>query len=180
MNKRKKLAAEKRTKVESTAAYKMWWSERRKAPNPPKNPYHAYMTDRGKKGSQAPLSKWRKAPNRSDIGTVDSPTGSLPRRKQTSQQRPSSPRPIRLAAPAPLRVDRKKTLADYGFPVTPKPVTPKPTISYANVDINTYNKMSLKEQSKYRAYQYEQYKNYLYDQRRKYENMFREDGRGFF
>jgi hypothetical protein len=40
--------------------------------------------------------------------------------------------------------------------------------------------MSLKEQSKYRAYQYEQYKNYLYDQRRKYQNMFREDGRGFF
>ncbi len=104
MNKRKKLAVEKRTKVESTAAYKMWWSERRKAPNPPKNPYHAYMTDRGKKSSQAPLSKWRKAPNRSDIGTIDSPTGSLPRRKQTSQQRPNSPRPIRLAAP--LKVDR--------------------------------------------------------------------------
>lgn len=165
MNKRKKLAAEKRTKVESTAAYKMWWSERRKAPNPPKNPYHAYMTDRGKKGSQAPLSKWRKAPNRSDIGTVDSPTGILPRRKQTAQQRPSSPRPIRLAAP--LRVDRKKTLADYGFPVTPKP-----TISYANVDKITYNKMSLKEQGLVRAYQY--------DQRRKYENMFREDGLGFF
>ena len=117
MNKRKKLAVEKRTKVESTAAYKMWWSERRKAPNPPKNPYHAYMTDRGKKASQAPLSKWRKAPNRSDIGTVDSPTGSLPHRKQTSQQRPSSPKPIRLAAPAPLRVDPKKTLKDYAMTI---------------------------------------------------------------
>lgn len=166
MNKRKKLAVEKRTKVESTSAYKMWWSERRKAPNPPKNPYHAYMTDRGIKASQAPLSKWRKSPNRSDIGTVDSPSGSLPHRKQTSQQRPNSPIPIRLWAP--LRVDRKKTLADYGFPK----VTPQPTISYANVDKITYNKMSPKEKFLVRAYQI--------DQRRKYENMFREDGLGFF
>lgn len=166
MNKRKKLAVEKRTKVESTSAYKMWWSERRKAPNPPNNPYHAYMTDRGIKASQAPLSKWRKAPNQSDIGTVDSPSGSLPHRRHTTRQQPNNHRPIRLTAPS--GIDRKKTLADYGFPK----VTPKPTISYAHVDKITYNKMSLTEQGKVRAYQY--------DQRRKYENMFREDGLGFF
>ena len=135
MGKREEEAAAKRERVESSAAFRMWWEERKKMPHRPTDAYHAYQTDKGIKAEQAPLKEWKKAPNQSDIGSVDSPGGYSRAPAQKPKQVPIKHQQYKQETPKSTPLPKESKRRDVTIEVeklTQKYGVPTPEISFSN------------------------------------------------
>jgi len=82
---------EKKSTIESYAFIR-WWEARRRRQPIPKNPYHAFMTDKALKATiPESQAEWRKQPNRRDLATIDFPPHV--RRKMERAERKRKPLP---------------------------------------------------------------------------------------
>jgi hypothetical protein len=73
MGRRENIAASKRIAVMNSTDFKSWYYYRKQAPNPPTDPYRAYMIDKSLRAPQEDRTPWSKHPFEADWGKVDSP-----------------------------------------------------------------------------------------------------------
>jgi len=86
---------EKKSTIESYAFIR-WWEARRRQQPIPKNPYHAFMTDKALKATiPESQAEWRKQPNRRDLASIDLPPHV--RRKMARKERKRPPMPKKKA-----------------------------------------------------------------------------------
>lgn len=63
----------KKKQITTSEAFKIWWTERRKHPPVPSDPYRAFMIDRGIQAHLTDPQDWKTRMNRSDYEPIDFP-----------------------------------------------------------------------------------------------------------
>jgi len=205
--KRIEAARAKKRKVEGSRDFKTWKAARAKVGVPRKGFYHAYMTDKAIPAkTQLHRKDWIKDPSRGDYSEVDYPAGykgvrvkryestkrglvlrerEREQKKQKSVSSDVSKRKVTVKRGSVV-VERKKTLADYnvgGKPLVKSNVFSSSSTGGVNkaktlADYNVGGKPLVK--SGFGSTLGDLNAERTYVNRKKYEDIFREDGLGFF